>query len=180
MFRALDVQSQRRTRVASAVVCAIAIAASSHSYAAEEDGKVYPASMCRDALVGSPPITTYSGLGVENNSMTNSAVVVCPIIKDKVFATEGLNEALVRYFKGSSAMFIADLYSFSIFGNSSYVQFKSDSSTTTGFKTLTYTPIGAYSGGYYVFSVVIPQAAANTAGVPGQKSRLISYRVDEI
>ncbi|MET0661251.1 MAG: hypothetical protein ABW110_24190 [Steroidobacteraceae bacterium] len=165
-----SVQSSRRARRAAACVVALAAAASPYCFA--EDGKVYPASMCAGSLVGSPPITNYDGRRVVNTSTTNSAVVVCPVVKDNVFAVTGANEGYVRYYKGTTTGFIADLYSFSAFGTANFVQFRSDFGAA-GYKTLSYTPIGSYSQGYYSFVVVIPPGPA------GAKSSMISYRLDE-
>ncbi|MET0987524.1 MAG: hypothetical protein ABW034_19185 [Steroidobacteraceae bacterium] len=159
-------------RARPAVACALAIAAAAPPYCFAEDGKVYPASMCEGSLVGSPPITNYDGRRLVNNSTTNSAVVVCPVVKDNVFAATGANEAYVRYYKGTTTGFIADLYSFSAFGTANFVQFRSDFGAA-GYKTLSYTPIGSFSQGYYSFVVVIPPGPA------GAKSSMISYRLDE-
>jgi hypothetical protein len=152
--------------------CVLAIAATASTVCSAEDGKVYPASMCEGSLVGSPPITSYTGTRLVNNSTTNSAVVVCPAVKDNVFALTGANEAYVRYYKGTTTGFLADLYSFSAHGTANYVQFRSDFGAA-GYKTLSYTPISSYSQGYYAFIVVIPPGPA------GAKSALMSYRLDE-
>jgi hypothetical protein len=159
-----------RTRASAACALALAAAASPDCFA--EDGKVYPASMCQGSLVGSPPITYYDGRRLINNSTTNSAVVVCPVVKDNVFAASGANEAYVRYYKGTAAGVLADLYSYSAFGTANFVQFRSDFGAV-GYKTLSFAPIGSYSQGYYSFVVVIPPGPA------GSKSSLISYRLDE-
>ncbi|MES2663310.1 MAG: hypothetical protein V4629_08415 [Pseudomonadota bacterium] len=139
---------------------------------AAEDRKVYPAAMCEGAQVGNPPIVSYQSNKLVNNSTTNSAVVICPILRDNIYTTSGANEAYVRYFKGTNTGFIANLYSYSSYGTSSYTQFKSDYGTT-GYKLFSYTPISAYSQGFYNFVVVIPP------GPTGAKSSIISYRLDE-
>jgi hypothetical protein len=157
----------------AAVVGSIMVVATAFSPASfAEDGKVYPASMCQGSLVGSPPITYYNGTKLINNSTTNSAVVVCPVVKDNVFSTTGANEAYLRYYKGTSTGMLADLYSFSSYGTANYVQFRSDFGGT-GYKVFSYTPISSYSQGYYSFIVAIPP------GPSGSKSSVISYRLDE-
>ncbi|MGB3620228.1 MAG: hypothetical protein WBA20_02685 [Ketobacter sp.] len=137
-----------------------------------EDGKVYPATMCQGSLVGNPPITYNDGRQLKNNSTSNSAVVVCPVIKDNVFSNAGLNEAYMRYYKANSTGFLSTLYSYSAFGTANYVQYKSDFGGA-GYKTLSFTPISSYNQGYYQFIAVIPPSPTST------KSSVISYRVDE-
>ena len=137
-----------------------------------DDGKVYPASMCEGSLVGNPPIISYTGDSVRNNSTTNSAVVVCPVVKDNVFGTTGANEAYVRYYKGTSTGFLCDLWSFNAHATANFVQFKSDFGGT-GNKTFSFSPISSFSQGYYSFICTIPPGPA------GQKSELFSYRLDE-
>lgn len=155
-----------------AAACVLALAAATSQYCFAEDGKVYPASMCEGALVGSPPIISYDGRALVNTSTTNSAVVICPVVKDNVFGTTGANEAYVRYRKGTATGVLISLYSYSAFGTANYVQTRNDFGAT-GYKTATFTPIGSYSQGYYHFIVVLPPGPA------GAKSSLISYRLDE-
>lgn len=170
----MSISSQSRSfrRKLPAVACLLIVAATASPYCFAEDGKVYPASMCEGSLVGSPPITNYDGRRLVNNSTTNSAVVVCPILKDNVFSVGGFNEGYLRYYKGAAAGVIADLYSYSAFGTASFTQFRSDFGAV-GYKTLSYTPIASFSQGYYSLVVVIPPGPA------GSKSSLISYRFDE-
>lgn len=137
-----------------------------------EDGKIYPATMCQGSLVGNPPITSYDGKQLVNTSTTNSAVVVCPVIKDNTSSLTGANEAYVRYRKGTNTGFLCDLWSYSAHGTSNHVQFKSDFGAP-GNKTFSYNPILSFSQGYYSFVCVIPPGPA------GQKSSVISYRLDE-
>ena len=137
-----------------------------------EDGKVYPAAMCEGALVGNPPIISYTGESVRNNSTTNSAVVVCAGIKDNVLGTTGLNEAYVRYYKANTTGFLCDLHSMNAHATAEYVQFKSDFGAA-GFKTFSFTPIASYANGHYSLICVIPPSATAT------KHELFSYRLDE-
>lgn len=137
-----------------------------------EDGKVYPGTFCQGSLVGNPPITHYDGRHLRNDSTTNSAVVVCPAVKDNVFSTAGLNEAYMRIYKARPTCFISTLYSYSAFGTASYSQNRSDCQNT-GYRTLSYSPINSYSQGYYQFVVVIPP------GTSTNHSAVISYRLDE-
>ena len=162
--------SERSLKAMATAACAVACAAVPYAHA--EDGKTYPASMCEGALVGSPPVTSYNAVRLTNNSTTNSVVVVCPVVKDNVFAVTGTNEAYVRYYKGTQAGFLADLYSYSVYGTASFVQFRSDFGPL-GYRTLSFAPIGSFSQGFYSFLVTIPPGPA------GSKSALISYRLDE-
>jgi hypothetical protein len=153
-------------------VLVIASAFLGNTQAFAEDGKVYPATMCQGSLVGNPPIIRYDGKQVVNNSTTNSAVVVCPALKDDVFSVTGANEAYVRYHKGTNTGLLCDLWSYSAYGTSHYVQFKSDFGAP-GYKVFSYNPIQSFMQGYYSFVCVIPPGPA------GQKSSVISYRLDE-
>ncbi len=139
-----------------------------------EDGKVYPATMCQGSLVGSPPIISYTGKSVRNNSTTNSAVISCPIVKDEVFSVTGANEAYLRYCKGPAG-FNSSLYSYSAYGTSSYVNSKWDFSGAGCSKFISHDPILSYSQGYYTMIVVLPPSAAGA----GTKTELFSYRLDE-
>lgn len=139
-----------------------------------EDGKVYPATMCQGSLVGSPPIISYTGNSVRNNSTTNSAVISCPIVKDEVFSVLGANEAYLRYCKGPAG-FNSSLYSYSPFGTSSYVNSKWDFTGAGCSKTISHDPILSYANGYYTMVVVLPPSAAGS----GTKTELFSYRLDE-
>jgi hypothetical protein len=163
---------RRMTR--PAIASLLILAATASPYCLAEDGKVYPAAMCQGSLVGSPPITSYTGNRLVNNSTTNSAVVVCPMVKDNVFAATGGNEGYVRYFKGTATGIIANLYSYSAFGTASFTQFRSDFAAATGNRTLSYTPIGGFAQGFTSFIVVLPPGPAAAS-----KSALLSYRFDE-
>jgi hypothetical protein len=137
-----------------------------------DDGKMYPGTLCQGSLVGNPPITSYEASKLTNTSATNSAVVVCPVVRDSVFSTTGANEAYLRYYKGTSTGMLATLYSYSAYGTSVYSQFKSDFGAP-GYRSFNFSPIASYSQGYYSFVVVIPPGEA------GAKSSVISYRLDE-
>jgi len=140
--------------------------------ASAEDGKVYPAAFCEGALVGNPPVVSFSVNGVTNNSTTNSAVLVCPAIKDNVTAVTGINEANFRYYKAGQAGVLIDLYSYSAYATSNYLSSKSDFGAN-GYKTLSWGALGSYSGGFYGFIVVLPNAPT------APRNRAISYRIDE-
>jgi hypothetical protein len=152
-------------------VTAFIVASSS---ARAEDGKVYPATMCQGSLVGNPPIISYTGKSVRNNSTVNSAVVSCPIVKDIIFSVTGANEAYLRYCKGSAGL-NSSLYSYSAFGTSSYLNSKWDFGSAGCNKTISHNPIASYSQGYYTLIVTMPPSNAGS----GTKTELFSYRLDE-
>jgi hypothetical protein len=153
---------------------ALLLAASYVAPASAEDGKVYPSAFCAGALVGNPPIVSFSSDALTNTSTTNSAVVVCPTVKDNVFGSTGLNEANLRYCKAGSPGFLVDLRSHAPFGSSVALSSKSDF-LGAGCRTFTWGALAGASEGFYTFMVVIPPSIDGVA----TKSKLISYRIDE-
>jgi hypothetical protein len=140
-----------------------------------EDGKVYPASFCADAFPGSPPYVSFNGNGVINTSASYSAVLICPTVKDNIYATSGINEANLRYYKPKVGIVLADLTSYAAYGSSvSSVSRHDDSeSSPEGYKTFTWPAMTGRAEGYYVFTVVLGNSPSST------KAKLVSYRIDE-
>lgn len=156
-------------------VAVAVIAASWAGAAVAEDGKVYPAAICEGSLVGNPPIISYNGKSLRNTSTVNSAVVVCPLIKDDVFSTTGLNEVHVRYCKATSSGFNSSLYSYSAYGTSSVSSSKWDFGSSGCGKVLSHPGISSYSSGYYSLILTLPPSTA--AASP--KTEVFSIRADE-
>jgi len=163
-----------RLSLGGAFAALLLAGAASLSPASAEDGKIYPSAFCAGALVGNPPIVSFSSDALTNNSTTNSAVVVCPTIKDDVFSAAGLNEAKLHYCKAGAPGFLVDLRSHTSFGTSVAVSSKSDF-LGAGCRTFTWGALPGVSEGFYTFMVVIPPSIDGVA----TKSKLISYRIDE-
>jgi len=159
----------------TAVAVALAVAGISAS-AFAQDGKVYPATICEGSLVGNPPIISYTGKSVRNNSTANSAVLACPIIKDDVYSVSGLSQVHVRYCKATSSGFNSSLYSYSAYGTSSFLSSKWDFGPAGCNKVLSHGPISSYSTGYYSLLLVLPPSTAATS----PKTEVFSFRADEV
>jgi hypothetical protein len=149
----------------------VAVLASAPAFAV--DGKVYTSQFCQGSLVGNPPIISYTGKSVRNNSTTNSAVLSCPIVKDEVNSLTGSSYSYVRYCKASTTGFLSTLYSYSAAGTSVYQNSKSDFGAA-GCKYMYHDPISSYSSGFYNLILVLPPSTA-----AAQKTEVIAYRFDE-
>lgn len=162
-----------RTRLVS-VLAAVGAGLVASSAAHAEDGKIYPAITCQPALDGTPSTLSYGGDRITNTSTSYSVVVACPIIKDNVYSSNGGNQGNVRYYKGSEYGVLADVHARSIYGTSSYDQYRSDFAAGTGYRTLSFSALSGFSQGYYFMMIVLPPGATTQS-----RTHVYSYRFDE-
>jgi hypothetical protein len=142
-----------------------------HNAFAMEDGKVYPGSNCHYGALTPSGNVKYDSTGfIYNNSTTNSALISCPIVRDKVFSVAGLNFIKIRYKKPNSTGFHCVVHSRTSFGTAGFQKSKWDFGPG-GIKTMILDDIGGFSAGSYTLSCILPPSkapvsnAANRAGI---------------
>lgn len=142
------------------------------SAAHAEDGKVYPGSNCHAYNSASGNITQYGFNYVENTSTSNSALLICPIVKDEVSSLLGVNLIRVRYYKPSDTGFYCSMHSKTATGTGGFTSSQWDFDGA-GTKTMTLDNVLSYSEGSYQLYCILPnKVGSNTA-------KLHTYRIDE-
>lgn len=133
------------------------------------DGKTYPGAMCQPGELNSPSDIDYTWEGHAKNVLpANSLGVVCPIVRENVSSTLGINLAYVRVSKTNSTGVVCELRSRNPWSTAGYMQTQWNFEGA-GIRTITFNgPANGYHTGYYVLSCHLP---------PGHK--LLSYRIDE-
>jgi hypothetical protein len=155
-------------RCARVAACALgtAVLALPISAVHAEDGKVYSAIGCQQSGVGAEP---YRHAGGAYNYTANLGFVFCPIVKDEVGSTNGLNSAYVFFYKpATSEAFACTLYSRNQYATAGYTQYRYDTNATAGYRYLYFTPISSYSSGHYLLGCWLPS-----------NSGVISYQTNE-
>lgn len=145
---------------------------------AVEDGKVYPGSNCHYGANTPSTNVKYDSTGfIYNNSTTNSALISCPIVKDKVFSAAGLNLIKIRYKKAVNSGFRCEILSRNRFGSPVGFQKSKWDFGPPGVKTMTLDDMGGFSRGVYTLSCILPpsKAPVNAAN----RSGIYNYRIHE-
>lgn len=143
-----------------------AVSALVSTTALADDGKVYTGSSCQGLNTASENLIYRFANYAENTSTTNSALVMCPIVKDVVAGTR-LNYIRVSFTKNSSSGFYCAIYGRTATGGGSYSSSLWDFNGA-GTRSFVLSDINGYSSGTYSLYCIIPP-----------RGRIQSYRIDE-